>query len=173
MFTPRKILHPTDFSTEAADAFRLACSLARDHRAELLVIHVMPPPVCWGEVVARRPPDSYEHQLWREYLEPLCAAEPDIHIEARIESGNPVERIVSIAAEEGCDLIVMGTHGRSGLGRVVLGSVAEQVLRKASCPVLTVRAASEHLPLAEPPIQASEPAQMSEIEMVVADQEVS
>jgi nucleotide-binding universal stress UspA family protein len=60
-------------------------------------------------------------------------------VERRLEEGDPVTQILGIAEEESCDLIVMGTQGRTGLGRILMGSVAEQVMRKATCPVLTVK----------------------------------
>ena len=66
---------------------------------------------------------------------------PDLNnpVETRLRQGDAAEEILSSAEELGCDLIVMGTHGRSGLGRLLMGSVAESVLRKARCPVLTVK----------------------------------
>jgi nucleotide-binding universal stress UspA family protein len=141
MYTIRKVLHPTDFSGEAAAAFRVACSLALRHEAELVVLHVIPPPLTWGEAVARMPPDGYEEQLWREYLTPMQPTEPGVRLERRLEEGDPAKKIVAVADELGCDLIVVGTHGRGGLGRLLMGSVADKVLRKAPCPVLTVRSA--------------------------------
>jgi nucleotide-binding universal stress UspA family protein len=138
MYTIRKILHPTDFSAQAAEAFRVACSLAKQHGAEVTVLHVIPPPVAWGEVVARGP-DGYAEQLWAEYLRPMHSPEPGVPVQHQLEEGAPEELIVSVAQDQGCDLIVMGTHGRRGLPRLLLGSVAESVLRKAPCPVLTVR----------------------------------
>jgi nucleotide-binding universal stress UspA family protein len=139
MYTIRKILHPTDFSEQAALAFRLACSMAKQHGAEVYVLHVMPPPVAWGEEVARRSPGNYEQQLWDEYLRPMRSPEPGVAVQHQIEQGNPDELIISVAQDLGCDLIVMGTHGRTGLNRLFMGSVAEHVLRTAPCPVLTVR----------------------------------
>jgi len=139
MYTIRKVLHPTDFSGEAAAAFRVACSLARQHDAELVVLHVIPPPITWGEAVARLPPDSYEEQLWREYLTPMQPTEPGVRLERRLGEGDPAKTFVDVAGELGCDLIVMGTHGRGAMGRLLMGSVADKVLRKAPCPVMTVR----------------------------------
>lgn len=145
MFPFRTILHPTDFSEPAEMALSLACSLARAHHAQLVVLHVMPSPVCWGEVVARRGPDGVEEQIWRENLAPLASDAPDLNIEKWLEQGDPVEQILNVAEETSCDLIVMGTHGRKGVPRLLLGSVAEKVLRNAPCPVLTVPG-----PIAEP-----------------------
>jgi len=138
MTTINTILHPTDFSEPAAEAFKLACSLARDHRARLLLLHVIPPPLTHGEVLARAAPDSYRDQLWRE-LEHIKTLETTVEIETRLVEGHPHKEIVQTAKEEGCDMIVMGTHGRKGLSRLLMGSVAEHVLRHATCPVLTLR----------------------------------
>jgi nucleotide-binding universal stress UspA family protein len=139
MYNIRKILVPTDFSTQAGVAFGLACSLAQSHQAELVVLHVVPPPLVWGEVLARRGPDGYEEELWQEYLLPLQPTEPGVRLTHRLEEGPPAQVIVRVAQELACDLIVMGTHGRSGLRRLLMGSVAEHVLRCAPCPVMTVR----------------------------------
>jgi nucleotide-binding universal stress UspA family protein len=87
----------------------------------------------------------------------MHAPDPETTVTSRLEEGIPAEEIVRVAREVEADLIVMGTHGRSGLGRLLLGSVAEQVMRHATCPVLTLKApamepliettASEHEPL--------------------------
>jgi nucleotide-binding universal stress UspA family protein len=87
--------------------------------------------------VARRSPDSYEEALWdviRKYEAP-----PGVTVGHRLEEGDTVEDILTAAQECGADLIVMGTHGRTGLRRVLMGSVAENVVRRAPCAVLTVR----------------------------------
>jgi nucleotide-binding universal stress UspA family protein len=139
MYTIARILHPTDFSDEAAMAFRLACSLAKQHGAEVVVLHVIGPPIAWGEEVARHSPDSYQKQLWNEYMLPIRSSEAGVPLVRRLEEGVPEEVIVRIATELGCDLIVLGTHGRKGIARLVMGSVAEHVLRTAPCPVMTVR----------------------------------
>ena len=132
------ILHPTDFSEPAEYAFKLACSLARDHGAQLLTLHVIPPPLTHGEALARAAPDSYRHQLWRE-LQRIAPPDAVVKVDRLLEEGHPARVIVQTASEKGCDLIVMGTHGRTGLRRLLMGSVAEQVLRKAACSVLTVK----------------------------------
>ena len=125
---PRTILHPTDFSEAAEAAFRVACAVARKDDSRLIILHVYPPPICHGEVVARRQPDSYENDLWR-LLEQYQAADGAVHVEHRLVEGDVADEIFRLAKEEGCDLIVMGTQGRTGLPRLLLGSVAEQVLR--------------------------------------------
>jgi nucleotide-binding universal stress UspA family protein/CBS domain-containing protein len=134
----RTILCPTDFSEAASAAFPVACSLARGRGARVVLLHVYPPPLCHGEVVARRQPDRYEDDLWR-LLGGYQSSAPDVHVEPRLVEGDAIKEILRQAGEEGCDLIVLGTQGRTGLARLLLGSVAEQVLRQAPCPVLTVR----------------------------------
>jgi universal stress protein A len=141
------ILHPTDFSARSEQAFRLACLLARDQGARVVVLHVVPPPVCRGEEVARQQPNGYHEQLWHEHLLRMQSPAPDVPIEYRLEDGDPAEVIVRVAEELECGMVVMGTHGRSGISRLLLGSVAEKVLRQCPCPVLTVR---EPFPIEEP-----------------------
>jgi nucleotide-binding universal stress UspA family protein len=131
MLSIRTILHPTDFSECSGHAFQLACSLARDHGARVIVLHVISVPLV------------QEKRLYREEVEMelnrLVALDSKVPVEHQLEEGDAATQILRVAQETSCDLIVIGTHGRTGLGRLVMGSVAEQVLRKASCPVLTVR----------------------------------
>jgi nucleotide-binding universal stress UspA family protein len=139
MLPLRTILHPTDFSPAAAHAFGLACSLARDHGARLVVLHVYPPPVCHGEVVARRQGEGYEEELWRMLSRVRPQGSPP-EVEHRLAEGDAAEEILRIAREEPCDLVVLGTVGRTGLRRLLLGSTAEKVVCRAPCAVLTVKA---------------------------------
>jgi nucleotide-binding universal stress UspA family protein len=150
----RCILHPTDFSDCAETAFHLACALARERSLRLIVLHVVPPPLCHGELLTRQPPDSYYRQM-EEWLRRLRAKTTGVDVRICLEDGDPCEVILRTAEEEHCDLIVLGTHGRTGLPRAILGSIAEQVLRRAPCPVLTMRASlktpvDELVPVSEP-----------------------
>jgi nucleotide-binding universal stress UspA family protein len=133
------ILHPTDFSEPAGAAFRLACSLAREHGARLVVAHVLAPvisiPELEGMLLA---PEEYRDDLAAR-LRQVKPEDPAVCVEHRLLEGDPARETVRLALELKCDLIVLGTHGRTGLARLVLGSVAEHVLRLAPCPVLTVR----------------------------------
>jgi nucleotide-binding universal stress UspA family protein len=131
------ILHATDLSETSQAAFKLACALARDYQAELIVLHVYPLPINGADEVDRERDDDMEKDLLAA-LHKLTPPEPNIRISYRVEEGLPVEVILEVA--QGCDMIVMGTHGRGGIGRALMGSVAEQVLREATCPVVTVRA---------------------------------
>jgi nucleotide-binding universal stress UspA family protein len=139
MLAIKTILHPTDFSAPSDAAFRLAYGLARDHRSRLVVLHVVPAPESHGELVARRQGEGYHEDLWR-MLEGVRPEGASVAVERRLEDGSPAETIVKVAREEGADLIVLGTQGRTGLARLVLGSVAERVVRLAPCPVLTTSA---------------------------------
>ena len=139
----RTILHPTDFSERSANAFEVACTLARDSGARLIVLHVLERPVIAYTGVAMAPPapgpSEDERIALLKQLHQVQPPTPAVAVEHRLEQGDPATGILQIAQEVGCDLIVMGTHGRTGLGRLLLGSVAEKVLRKAPCPVLTVK----------------------------------
>jgi nucleotide-binding universal stress UspA family protein len=132
------ILHPTDFSEHSGSALQMACALARDYRARLIVLHVtVQPTIVYGEGVV--PPDPVQVvEEARAYLDRLAIPQ-GIPVERRLAEGDPPAEILHVAADSGADLIVMGTHGRTGLERLLMGSVAERVVRKAPCPVLTVR----------------------------------
>jgi nucleotide-binding universal stress UspA family protein len=140
MFPIRAILHPTDFSEASQAAFQLACALARDHGAHLIVAHVLPDPVTVHDMErAIVDPAGYRAEL-RAKLPRLRPQDSQLPLEFRLLDGDPGGAILRLARDAGCDLIVMGTHGWTGLHRLVAGSVAEQVLRHATCPVVTVKA---------------------------------
>ena len=135
----RVILHPTDFSASSQAALNVARSLARDLGTRLVVLHVTPPAVLVdGSIAAGIDPSTC-----RTALEDLrtCLDGPDLKypVEVRLAVGPDREEILQTAQEIGCDLIVMGTHGRTALGRLLMGSVAESVLPRASCPVMIVK----------------------------------
>ncbi len=155
MLPIRTILHPTDFSDNAANAYHLAAALARDYGARLIVIHVAPIPVVGLTLGVVPPPPRADEALLHKSLHEYSGREwVDVSEEIVVE-GDPATEILGVAEEENCDLIVMGTHGLTGLERLLMGSVAEQVLRRAPCPVLTVRtpakvAAGETTPTSAP-----------------------
>jgi nucleotide-binding universal stress UspA family protein len=134
------ILHATDYSDRCEAAFRVACSLAKDHAARVIAVHV-PEPIAVPAGMAPSPalPTGYRGGL-EERLRRFQLLAPEVKVEGRVEEGEPVTGIVNAARATDCDLIVMGTQGRTGLGRLHLGSVAENVLRTAPCPVVTVNA---------------------------------
>jgi nucleotide-binding universal stress UspA family protein len=138
MSLAQTILFPTDFSERSQAVFPLACSLARDQKARLLVLYVDPPPQFHDELVDRRR-EGYAQALW-DGLHRFQPPDPAVRVERHLAEGKPDDEILRVAREEKCDLIVLPTHGRTGLSRLLMGSVAEQVLRRAPCPVLTVSA---------------------------------
>src|SRR5262245_48848711 len=115
MLALHTILHPTDLSPLSEFAFRLACSLARDHGARLVLLHVLQPPAAYGEVVTE-PVTEADRQMAREALSRIQPADPDIPVDHRLAEGYPEVEILRAAQLMKCDLIVMSTHGRSGLG---------------------------------------------------------
>ena len=143
MLPIRTILHPTDFSAHSEYAFRLASSLARDYGARLIVLHVFERPLFIHGGVMTAPPEPLppeeQRQALREQLQRIKPPDPAVSVEHVLEEGDPATGILQVAQERSCDLIVMGSHGRTGLGRLFMGSVAEKVVRKAPCPVLTVK----------------------------------
>jgi nucleotide-binding universal stress UspA family protein len=133
------ILHPTDFSEQSGYALLLAGALARDYGARLVVLHaVAPPTVAYGEGIIPPEPDLLLDEA-RAQLEQLKVPDASVPTERRFEEGDPATEILHTAGEIHADLIVMGTHGRTGLSRLLMGSVAEQVMRQAPCPVLIVK----------------------------------
>lgn len=153
MLPIKTILHPTDFSSASEYAFQVACSLARDYSAKLVVLHVDVPPVTMGEVISYMDPEDYKAKLWAEFHR-LEASEPgirDLRVETKLVEGNPAKEILKAANEIMPELVVMGTHGRTGLGRLLMGSVAEEVVRKSLFPVLTVKTPiAQGVPTKEP-----------------------
>jgi nucleotide-binding universal stress UspA family protein len=140
MLPIKTILHPTDFSEPSGHAFRLACALARDYGARLVVAHAFTLPMYGSPEMGPLIPDPQvvEDEL-RARLEGVRPSDTAIAVEHRLCIGDAAGEIVALAREVKADLIVMGTHGRSGVGRLLLGSVAEAVLRRAPCPVLTLK----------------------------------
>lgn len=140
MLPVRTILHATDFSEDSRYAFRIACAIARDYGARLIVIHVMTPSVTvYGEGMIPLPSESAEKEV-NERLCDLIAQHPDVQTETRLVKGEDAAAEILCAAREcKCNLIAIGTHGRTGLHRIMMGSVAEQIVRRAPCPVLTIK----------------------------------
>lgn len=134
----RRIVVPTDFTVSAERAWALAQRLARDAGSELVLIHVVPRGA-WS--IARADHASEADRKWAaEELED-CAGKARAQgrrVRVALRTGVPYREIVALAREEDADLIVVATHGRGGIDRALLGSVADQVMRLASCPVLTV-----------------------------------
>ena len=143
----RRILYATDFSAASRPAFRKAIELAKAHRGRLLVAHVLPVIPLLPEVYITA--ETYDRILAsqragaKQQLARLVTTAKAAGIRASgllLDFGIPAERIVSLARARRADVIVMGTHGRTGVRRALLGSVASRVVTLARCPVLTVHA---------------------------------
>ena len=145
----KKILIPVDFSPAAAEAVRQAAKIGACFDAHLLLLHVVHDPAeNPGFYVAKKAGKKVLRNMEesaREMMDGFAArhVEKYADIETRVIPGLPAARIVELAEKEKVDLIAMGTRGRSGLERAMLGSVADKVIRSASCPVLTVREATK------------------------------
>ena len=135
----RNIVVATDFGEPSARALDAAVELARATQAKLTLLHVFHVPAQAYDYVVVLPLEEHAHSAQRELDRELAALKARYpNCEGVVESGQPAEKIVEIAAKRGAGLIVMGTHGRKGLPRFLLGSVAERVVRTSSIPVLTV-----------------------------------
>ena len=133
------ILVPVDFSSAQDKALALATSLARDCKAELVIVHVTEPAKAYMAGAAYYGVPDPQNEDLAKMLQEVVPPAPEVEYEQRSLSGAPADAIVECANEIGADLIVMGTHGRTGLSRVLMGSVAEVVVRRAPCPVVTVK----------------------------------
>ena len=140
-----KILCATDFSDAAAAAVAEAVRVAQRLGAELVFVHVAVERPLYGETLLSMPDVGTVYEAQRRWatdvLEARAAAVGAQGVPARyrLEAGSPPETVARVALDEKADMIVVGTHGRSGLPRMLLGSVAERIIRSAPCPVLSVR----------------------------------
>jgi len=131
-----KILYPTDFSTHSNQAYFHAVALAEKHGASLTIAFVYSPSFGTPEVHGA---DEDGREYWRNQLEQIRPVDTSIPVNHVFLEGDPATEIVRYATETAMDLIVMGTHGRTGLQRLLMGSVAEKVMRDAPCSVLVVK----------------------------------
>jgi nucleotide-binding universal stress UspA family protein len=140
-----RIVVPTDFSSCAEEAWALAQRLAGALGSELVLVHVLVEAPLWGE-------GPFSMDRTREVFEAARkwagerlgewvgqARGKGLAVRLALRTGAPHEEIVALATDERADLVVIGTHGRGGVNRALLGSVADRVVRLAPCPVLTVR----------------------------------
>jgi nucleotide-binding universal stress UspA family protein len=138
-----KILAPIDFSDHASHALRWGASLAERYDAQIVLLHVIPNRVkelsmlgsAWEQVIM-----VLEAKVETQLLEvALKELKDGLRVDVRVAVGKPAEEIVRAARQDAVDLIVMGTHGHTGLRYMLLGSTAETVFRMAPCPVFMVR----------------------------------
>jgi nucleotide-binding universal stress UspA family protein len=135
----RVILHPTDFSAASETALKVARSLARDHGARLIVLHIVPLDVNVDGNISLGWDSSDDQAALEGIRNRLDGSDLKYPVETRLVRGFEAEEIINEARDFAADLIVMGTHGRTGLSRVLMGNTAESVLPKAECPVLIVK----------------------------------
>jgi nucleotide-binding universal stress UspA family protein len=116
--------------------------LAHDYKARLIVLHSVstlgPENVTYGEATGGKQPEEYRKRLWQE-IHRIRSPEHEVQMEYVLSEDDPVSAILQLAVERKCDLIVVGSHGRHGMRRLLEGSVAEHVVRRATCPVLVVK----------------------------------
>jgi len=142
----KKILVPVDFSAHSTEAVRFAADLARRFEASLTLVHVYQPMtyvlpegyVLLGPAQLEELLGQFKAKLADAKRDALALGAP--RVESVLLEGGVISELMRYAAEGGCDMIVMGTHGRTGWKHMLIGSVAENVVRTAPCPVLTVRA---------------------------------
>ncbi|HXG09805.1 MAG TPA: universal stress protein [Gemmataceae bacterium] len=143
----KTILHPTDFSQASGYALEMACALARDQAARVILLHVVPRPVPIGrdplvpafkEAHTVEDLETYRQEV-KARLERLRGEAPYARVEVLLKEGDVAGVIARTAEETASDLIVMGSHGRSRMYQLMMGSVAAEVTRHAPCPVVTVR----------------------------------
>jgi nucleotide-binding universal stress UspA family protein len=149
MPTIRSILHPTDLSDGSEGASKFAFEMARDYGARLILLHVIEPLASFGYMGGSLPePETMRlnaHAALRELLPP----HEDVEVKCVVAVGPPAEEILSTATAWYVDLMVLGTHGRVGLSRMLMGSVAEEVIRRATCPVVALPPAASKRVIAE------------------------
>jgi nucleotide-binding universal stress UspA family protein len=147
MIDLRRILVPTDFSKHSDNALRYACAFAEKFGAELILLHVVqdlawfvPEALLAAGPLPAAPVEEFAAAA-RIALQRVVAGLnlPGVAVRPEVVEGVPFDGILRFAKEHEVDLIVMGTHGHTGLAHLLMGSVAEKVVRKAPCPVLTVR----------------------------------
>jgi nucleotide-binding universal stress UspA family protein len=143
--TITRILVPTDFSADADAAFRYALVLARKFDAPVHLLHVVEDPLAagvWSSEIYTAEIAGLQVNLVRDAEQRLRGSVPvDAGtVSTEVRTGNAAKQIIETARATNADLIVMGTRGRTGVAHVIMGSVAERVVRLAPCPVLTLRA---------------------------------
>ena len=142
----KKILFCTDFSENSDHAFAYAFNLAGAYDASLLILHVIIEPVSYywstpegvDQLIAKQT-ERVKEEINSRYLQRIEGLKHYEIFAREADEGRTFYEIVQVAREESADLIVMGTHGRTGFDHLILGSTAENVVRKSPCPVFTVR----------------------------------
>jgi nucleotide-binding universal stress UspA family protein len=151
MFQVRRILYPTDFSSYSNQAYFHAVALAETHGADLTVLYVYTGP---GD--SERSPEA-DRRYWKSQLEQIRPSNWRIPVTHVFLEGDPGIEIARYAADANMDIVVMGTHGRTGIERMLMGSVAEQTLRAAPCSVLVIKLPKGGGPAPRPHVELTVP----------------
>ena len=149
MFAPKRILVPTDFSDYSDNALRYAIDIARQYGAKVLLLHVIDENIqqctfeyCLTDDVMKQIEQESKirtAEKFREEINRLGENTSDVAIESIVKRGIPYDEILREQVEKNIDLIVIASHGRTGISRILIGSVAEKVMREAKCPVMLLR----------------------------------
>jgi nucleotide-binding universal stress UspA family protein len=141
----KKVLVPIDFSDYSKSALKYATDFAQNFNAEMFLVYVVepviyPPDFSMGQIAIPSVNAEWDIKA-KEELDKLAASEiPDtVKVQTIIKTGKPFLEIIETAADEDVDIIIIATHGHSGMEHILFGSTAEKVVRKAPCPVLTLR----------------------------------
>jgi nucleotide-binding universal stress UspA family protein len=135
----RTILFPCDFSTSETAAFEYAVELAAESDAKLLIAHVREPSPIYAEGHFYTGIPLPDYEVIQQMLAKIKPTLPGVRYEHRLLTGDAAPAIADLASRERVDLIVMSSHGRSGFGRFLMGSIAEGVMRASPCPILIVK----------------------------------
>jgi universal stress protein A len=141
MATVKKILAPTDFSALSAKGVRYACQLAKEVGAQLILINVVL--LDESSIINKHEMEEHKQQLDEFATKIVAEVGGDLKVRKVVDAGQPYGVIVSCAEKQRVDLIVMSSHGRSGLSRMLIGSVTDKVLRASPFPVLVVPSGHE------------------------------
>ena len=145
MFKAERILFPTDFSDCSMSVLDYVTGFAAANKAKLYLMHVMAyedlPKV--ADAPKPVPPDAKRVQEIKEELEGLIKKSEGFEIECSVVQGHAFNEIIRAAEKISADIIIMATHGRTGFDQILIGSVAEKVVRHAACPVLTIKPPKE------------------------------
>jgi nucleotide-binding universal stress UspA family protein len=138
----KKILAPTDFSELSGEGVRYACQLAKEVGAQVIVMNIIV--LDETNTVGKGEIDAHKQRLTEFVAKTVAHHGADVKLREVVVVGQPYSAIVDCAENEHIDLVVMSSHGRSGLSRMLIGSVTDRLLRAAKCPVLVVPSHGKH-----------------------------
>ncbi|HVK10910.1 MAG TPA: universal stress protein [Gemmataceae bacterium] len=160
---PKRVLHPTDYTESSRPSLLEAIAIANENNARLTLLHVVeslgPDRLSYGESARADQPEALRGRLFEE-LRHILPADAHVGVDYVLSEEDLVTAILRTQAKFHCDLIVLGTHGRTGMRRWLTGSVAEEVIRRAPCPVLVVKGPRPPADLPEYPATKLHPGQL-------------